>query len=457
MPTTAKKSKSRQAFEEVFEEQTRRFSAFDLLGLSSNTTISPAQKSSHAATAWLKESSKPSEPNQDKDRSLSIDTDSQGKVLIPDCHTSELGSDGQVGMLPPDSHRQDHRPDSEAEDLSIDSQRGALGSDPSEYQTVSSKSLNQTVKSNLYQTGAKLRHDRLAQATQQLAIEILLSPIQWQVWLALKDAEATGLTTSYRRIAREVQCTVDGVKKAVTVIQKEGGIVRKETVRTAEEQGFRVELNYNVTFRRGTLNEAKGVLKRGLNSGHTREGQVQALGLDGLRMSVGIKNNYIRQTDIAQLLRISPPEWKIREQTLIQIAEALPDMTAIEFRLSLALLVDQAKRAKDPIRNPNAWMKAAFEKNERPLVTEREIEARFELSSPRRDAQKPRLEAEQGSQDLELLRRYLTCEPHERAEIDRMAEEKCVPLLKVVSDDKRPGIIEEARLEALRDFFAKRP
>src|SRR5262245_39026070 len=37
MPGSDKKSRSRETFAAVFEEQTRRFSAFELLGLSSNT------------------------------------------------------------------------------------------------------------------------------------------------------------------------------------------------------------------------------------------------------------------------------------------------------------------------------------------------------------------------------------------------------------------------------------
>jgi hypothetical protein len=274
------------------------------------------------------------------------------------------------------------------------------------------------------------------------------------VWLALKSAETVGRSISYRQIARETKSTINSVRKALRVIQKEGGIFAKETIRTADEQGFRVILNHNVTFRRGTLNEAKAILKRGLSLGQTPR-LVPVLGPDGLCMYV-CNNINIRQTDIVQLLRLSPPEWKIREQTLIQIADALPNMTAIEFRLSLTYLIEQAKRAKDPIRNPNAWVKAAFEKNGAPLVTEREIEARFEQYPVRRDAQPSPIVSEKGDEDLELLRRYIACKPPERAEIDQMAEKRAAPLLRVVSEDKRAGVMEEARLEAVREFFWKK-
>jgi hypothetical protein len=141
----------------------------------------------------------------------------------------------------------------------------------------------------------------------------------------------------------------------------------------------------------------------------------------------------------------------------VQVADSFPEMTAIEFRLSLLYLVEQAKNAKEPIRNPNAWVKAAFEKNNGPLVTEREIEARFDQYPSKRPAEQPRA-AEEGdnSKDFELLRRYLACTQDERAEIDRLAEEKASPLLKVIAEDKRPAVLEEARLEAVREFVSKK-
>src|SRR5262245_29150521 len=131
-------------------------------------------------------------------------------------------------------------------------------------------------------------------------------------------------------------------------------------------------------------------------------------------------------------------------------------MTAIEFRLSLTYLVEQAKQAKELIRNPNAWVKAAFEKSGRPLVTEREIEARFEQSPIKREPLSSEAKGEGDREELELLRRYLACNINERAEIDRLAEEKATPLFKIVAADKHAGVMSAARLEAVREYFDKK-
>jgi hypothetical protein len=167
-------------------------------------------------------------------------------------------------------------------------------------------------------------------------------------------------------------------------------------------------------------------------------------------------NLNIRQTDVVKLLSIPPVEWKIREQTLLQIAEALPEMTALEFSLSLTYLVEQAKTAKEPVRYPNAWIKAAFEKNGGPLVTEREIETRFLHPTVKSEASQRHSLEREVSQELDLLRRYLACAPEDRSAIDDLAEHMASPLLKIVSEDKKSGILEEARLTALKEFFSNR-
>jgi len=513
MRTQAKKPSSRQAFESVFEEQARRFSAFDLLGLTPEVTSpSSSQGSQDTSSKWSGDTVPAAGSNADRGQAFGSDSqrevpgpdrqalaqrsdshsqelrpDSQAEGLRPDTIEEEnlrsqaqaLGSDSQREVPGPDrraleqrsdSHSQELRPDNRREDLipchevqehRLNSTAQGQTLDPQQGQTLHGQFLGPTVRSSLAQTGAskrlaKLGPDRQRLDTLQSADAILLAPLQWDVWLALQNVEAAGQITSYRQIAKGTKSTIDGVRKAVRVIQKERGIITKETVRTAEEQGFRVTLNHDVLFRRGTLNEAKAVLKRGLALGLTTDRQTQVLRSDGLRMSV-CKNINIKQTDVAQLLRISPPDWRIREQTLIQIADVLSEMTAIEFRLSLVHLIEQAKNSKEPIRNPNAWIKAAFEKNGGPLVTEREIEARFEQYPLRREAQRSRMVGEQNNEDFELLRRYIACKPEERAEIDRMAGEKAAQLLKVVSEDKHTGVIEEARLETVREFFSKKP
>jgi hypothetical protein len=51
---------------------------------------------------------------------------------------------------------------------------------------------------------------------------------------------------------------------------------------------------------------------------------------------------------------------------------------------------------------------------------------------------------------------YLACTSDERRQIDLLAEGKAAPLLKVVSEDKRAGVLEEARREAARAFLSKK-
>jgi len=514
MSRSAKKSNSRQMFEAVFEQQTRRFSAFDLLGLSSEApfpSVTPSPQTSEVTSKSLENVESVVEPsagtvNTGQDQQVVVDSqglalrdDSQAQELAPDSHPLELGPYGNAQVSVPDDKKDlpqlndlvfVSKPAGRAleepvSDRSEGAKKPSLGKqkvhlraqkgrklrpdglvldqtvDPQVDQTVDGQSLGQTVWPSLGQTESlknltELGPYRQGQVQAWISQTILLAPLQWDVWQTLQNTEAGRRIISYRQIARETNSTIDGVRKAVRVIQKEGGILAKEIIRSAEEQGFRVVLNRDIAFRRGTLSEAKAILKRGLALGQTPDRVGQMLGPDGLRMYV-CNNINIKQTDIAQLLRVAPPEWKIREQTLLQVADAFPEMTAIEFRLSLVYLIEQARNAKAPIRHPNAWVKAAFEKNRGPLVTEREIEARFEQHSSRHDAQRlPRVGGED-DKDLEFLRRYFACDPQVRAEIDRMAEEKAAPSLKVVSEDKRASVLEEARLEAAREFFGRKP
>ena len=92
-------------------------------------------------------------------------------------------------------------------------------------------------------------------------------------------------------------------------------------------------------------------------------------------MYVCNKNTYIQGTDITELLGVCPKKWNIREATLVAIADTYPEMDKTTFRLSLLRAVEQTKEGKPVIRNANAWLKAAFEKNGAPLVTARDIEA----------------------------------------------------------------------------------
>lgn len=377
-----------------------------------------------------------------------------------------LGTDGQTYIQETDSETLVLRTDCTTQDKGLDG-ADPLGSDPSEGRTVRPKHFGRTVRSDLGQTpsdlgqtiGPKLPHtlgpDSLSVVLRHDQAAILLAPLQWQVWQLLQTVTDAQTITSYRRIAKQIKSTIEGVRKAMRIIQKEGGFLAKEIVRTADEQGVRVTINPHARFRRGTLNEAKGILKRGLHLERTPSGLTQVHGTDGPGMYV-CTNKYIRQTDLAKLLRIPPLDWKIRERTLLQIAEALPDMTALEFRLSLAYLVEQAKTGKEPIRHPNAWIKATFEKNGGPLVTEREIETRFSHPMIKSEvSQRHNLDREM-HQELDLMRQYLACSPEDRSAIDNLAVQMAAPLLKIVSDDKKSGILDEARISALKEFFSKR-
>ncbi len=476
MRRSAKKINSRDAFAAVFEEQTRRFSAFELLGLSAEPSAQLPQSSHEQVKLPLAKNLAQDisqaevlvpgsqvevlKPNPrvevlGPDSLEKVNTSSsQAEVLVPDSQVEVLKPNPRVEVLGPDSLEKVNTSSSQAEVLVPDSQVEVLVQyGPTQALTVDPQYLDLTVRSDLGLTPPQLGPDRQALALMNSHAAKPLAPLQWAVWCVLQRIESSRQTISYRQIAHETKATVDGVKKAINVIQKEGGILRREVVRSATEQGVRITLNHEVAFRAASLNETKGVLKRGVSMGLTGGGQVQALMPDGRRLYVC---NYIKHTDVDALLRIPPVEWKIREQTLLQIAETLPDMTAIEFRLSLTYLVQQEKMSKEPIRNHNAWIKAAFEKNKGPLVTEREIEIRFQQTSLKRESQKPQSNEQDHNGESELFRLYLACSPDERAQIDLIAEAKAAPLLKIVSKDKRGGVIEEARREAAREFLFKK-
>src|SRR5262249_41464813 len=148
--------------------------------------------------------------------------------------------------------------------------------------------------------------------------------------------------------------SIRGIRDAFAVIEKEGGIRSKATIRTPDEQGMRVAIEPRIPFRLASIKETKGLLKREGNYRQTVDRQSPALPADGLRLSVSI-TEYIKQTDMAELLLILPPAWMIRERTLVEIARSFPRMTLIEMRRSLLLLVDQVAKSRTPIQNHNAW------------------------------------------------------------------------------------------------------
>jgi hypothetical protein len=389
---------------------------------------------------------------------LAADDDSKYRSPNPKAAT-QLFSKPAEATQPTDTLPADGRPVV----LPADGRPVVLPADGHYRQTVDRKHYRQTGSENGLQDFPSLPSDGRPVADKEPdGSPIPLAPVQWATWEALKEAESTGKLVSYRKLALEVSASIRGVRDALTVIEKEGGIRAKVTVRTPDEQGMRIALNTLKPFRPASLQETKGLLKRGNDYRQTVDRKSVVLPSDGRRLSVCI-TDYIRQTDVGELLRILPPAWNIRERTLIEIARSFPLMTSLEFRRSLLLLVDQAKKGQTAIQNHNAWLKAAFTKSEGPLVTQRMIEAHLDqliqvpqlTQSKRYERQEPDEKGQGGAEEIELLRWYLACGTEERAKIDRRAEEKVTPLLAVVAEDKRAGVIEEARLEAIRELVAK--
>ena len=335
--------------------------------------------------------------------------------------------------------------------------------------TVDRKHLRQTVSPHNRQTppAVNIKTEEALPADRKTEVEpntdssrIPLAPVQWAVWDALREADIAGRLVSYRKLAQVVNASIRGVRDALAVIEKEGGIRLKVTVRTPDEQGMRIELDALKPFRPASLKETKGLLKRHSNYRQTVDWKSLALPSDGLRLSVSI-TEYIKQTDIVELLKFLPPVWNIRERTLVEIARSFSAMTSLEFRRSLLLLVEQTAKSHILVQNHNAWLKAAFAKNEGPLVTERMIEA--QLDHIAQGAKGTQVKAAQASDkddlqaDFAALRRYVNATAEEREVIERVAETKVVPALRVTPPEKHSEIREQALVEASREFFTKNP
>lgn len=284
---------------------------------------------------------------------------------------------------------------------------------------------------------------------------IPLAPVQWRVWEAICQAETDGKIVSRRELASIAKATIRGVRDAMNVLEEAGGILSKQTVRTASEQGIRFTLDHSIPFRRASRKETLGIVKRAYSYRPTVGRRPVVLPADRRScMYVCKKNTYIQEEDVRNLLRVCPPSWKVREATLVDIADMYPSMNATVFRLSLLRAVEQAQSGKKEVQHPNAWLKAAFEQNGRPLITERDLEAQLTSSRPT-NLPGPMEEAaeQEESSDLAVLQKYLAVSEAERAEIDRRAEQKVAPLLVQVGTDKHEGIRAQARIEAAREYF----
>ena len=277
-------------------------------------------------------------------------------------------------------------------------------------------------------------------------IDILLSPVQWQVLKVLHEIADRSEICSYRDIAVRIKGKREGVKSAIQVLHKVGAFLEFSIVRTAKIQGIQFRLNHAKRFQETSLRKSKGLPKRGSDLPLTVGGRREV----STRMYVSsfiYKNTYIRE-----LLKLFPAEWQIREQTLQQVWKGSPTMSRIEFRRSLVHLIEQIKSGPE-VKNSNAWLKGAFERNGGPIVTEFMIEAQLE----RRPVSIPKindLEKDRRTEEGGVLHSYLAADVKEKAQIDRMAEERIERLLKTISPEKHAGIREQARLECAREYFA---
>ena len=260
------------------------------------------------------------------------------------------------------------------------------------------------------------------------------------------------------------KATIRGVRDAMQVLEETGGILSKQTVRTATEQGIQFTLDHSISFRQASLKETLGIPKRAYIHRPT-VGRRTVVPPSDRRSSMYVckKNTYIQEEDIKNLLEVCPVEWKIREATLITIADYYPDMDPTTFRLSLLQALEQAREGKAVIKKPNAWLKAAFEKNGAPLITARDIEAQVTRGQGATTKHRAASQADHHlvpaaqPEESEILRRYLAAPEDQRQEIDHQAAEHLAemqPMLDQIGPDKTQEILIHARIEAARAVLA---
>lgn len=408
----------------AMQQRVKRFSAFELLGLDANHSVTPSVEEikPSSSTEILAESSASFNTT---DRS-----DISDGLTYPQTVPSDVTSDGLT-------YRQTPRSD--------------VPSDP----TISDGLIQGGSDSTPPQFDRQKEESFPSSESTHLATPVPLAPLQWRVWQVLLNSQ--GKVISYQGIASQVKGSIPGIRQAIRIIEREGGILSRPTVREKTQdgavlQGFRVVLNQAVIFHPISAQEAHKLQQRKLLSYDVSQGLIQPPSdiSDGLRMYVC---NRIH-TYMPEFLRLCPPDWQIREQTLVKIAETFPEMSALEFRRSLRYLVEQSKTAKQAIQNPNAWLKAAFERNGGPLITERMIEAQIDQRGSMTSAERA-LPAAEVDPDLEVLRRYVVASTEDKTAIDRLADERVGRLLETVAADKHDGIREQARIECAREFFAK--
>ena len=283
---------------------------------------------------------------------------------------------------------------------------------------------------------------------------IPLSEQQWNVWNLLRSVSEARETVSYRLLAERLKIKPNGARRAVEAIQKEGGLLKKETVRTATTQGFRIEVNPYVRFRQVERHATYGILKRGLDGAPSTDRLDGAPSTDPHSMYV----SNLRHTDYKELLHLFPPSWQLRERTLRHIGTQNPTLLPIHLKASCLYLIGQARKGKQEIKDHNAWLIGCF-KDGAP-ITETDIEMLLEnhyaIKQPKNPSQQAKIDrGGQQPDDLVGLRWYLSASEAERAQIDARAQEKAQPFLAWVEEEgQRQGILEQAKIDATLEYFS---
>lgn len=422
-------SSKRNEIRAAIQQRVKRFSAFEILGLETSPLATPQEEQQQSSPKEILPedyhlSTKPSDISDGlieviSDRLTDVSTD----------HLTDIGSDSLTHHQTPQSD---------------------VPSDP----TISGGLIQGRSDSTfLHIPSTETGFPPLPKVTES-ASSVPLAPLQWRVWQELQISE--GKVLSYQGIASLVNGSIPGIRQAIRTIEREGGILSRLTVREKTQdgailQGFRVRLNPTIVFHPISARESHKLPQRKLHSQVISDHPIQLLSdiSDSLRMYVSNKIH----TYMPEFLRLCPPDWQIREQTLIKIAETFPDMSPLEFRRSIRYLVEQSKTARQPIQNPNAWLKAAFERNGGPLVTERMIEAQIDQRNPAPLTERPTSLME-SDPDFEVLRRYVAASMEDKITIDNLAEERVERLLETVAADKHDSIREQARIECAREVFA---
>ena len=108
-----------------------------------------------------------------------------------------------------------------------------------------------------------LTSDGQSQADLPPTVDILLSPVQWQVLTILREIEVSSEIYSYHEIAVRIKGKREGVKSAIQVLHKVGAFLDFSIVRTAKTQGIQFRLDHTKRFQETSLRKSKGLPKRG--------------------------------------------------------------------------------------------------------------------------------------------------------------------------------------------------